>query len=238
MGVVARSTKRCPRCGSEKSAAEFHKNRASHDGLHSECKACRLRKKRESLRVSDVRFCPSCKLTLPKASFGLRKRGACPQFQGYCRSCRSADAAAWHARNPDRAKELRDAWRKENPERANGRASRYRSRMKNIPAYRLRCRIGCQLRNCLTSGKESRTTTELVGYSMGELKTYIERQFLPGMCWENIALWHIDHIVPVSSFEISGPDDPNIKAAWALTNLRPLWARDNLVKKDKRLFLI
>jgi hypothetical protein len=58
------------------------------------------------------------------------------------------------------------------------------------------------------------------------------------MSWENYGDWHIDHIVPLSSFTFTGVDDPEIRIAWALSNLRPIWAKENIKKRDKRLFLI
>jgi hypothetical protein len=42
--------------------------------------------------------------------------------------------------------------------------------------------------------------------------------------------------VPISSFDLSNPDE--LRSAWAITNLRPLWARDNLIKSNKRIYLI
>jgi 5-methylcytosine-specific restriction endonuclease McrA len=51
-------------------------------------------------------------------------------------------------------------------------------------------------------------------------------------------LWHIDHIIPISSFSFSSPEDPEFKAAWALTNLRPLWAAQNISKGAKREVLL
>src|SRR3546814_9626669 len=65
----------------------------------------------------------------------------------------------------------------------------------------------------------------------------LERQFLPGMSWDNRGEWHIDHIRPLCAFEFTSPDDPQFREAWALTNLRPLWARDNL-RKGGRLDLL
>jgi hypothetical protein len=73
---------------------------------------------------------------------------------------------------------------------------------------------------------------------MEELKTHLGRQFLRGMGWHNMGQWHIDHIIPLSSFTITGPDDPELRRAWALTNLRPLWAVDNLTKRDKQEVLL
>ena len=79
---------------------------------------------------------------------------------------------------------------------------------------------------------------EWVGYDAARLAGHLERQFLPKMSWENQGEWHIDHIVPLSSFDFTSPDDPEFRAAWALTNLRPLWAKDNLRKGARRSLLL
>lgn len=86
--------------------------------------------------------------------------------------------------------------------------------------------------------KNSRLTESLIGYSFAELKDHLEKQFVYGMSWENMGEWHVDHIIPLSSFTISGADDPEIKRAWGMPNLRPLWAKANIIKKDKMEFLL
>ena len=78
----------------------------------------------------------------------------------------------------------------------------------------------------------------MVGYSVADLAQHLERQFLPGMSWENMDQWHIDHIVPLAEFKASSPDSPAFKAAWALSNLRPLWAKDNMKKGARRESLL
>lgn len=50
--------------------------------------------------------------------------------------------------------------------------------------------------------------------------------------------WHIDHIVPLSAFDITTEDSDGFKRAWALSNLRPLWAAENLKKSSARNFLL
>lgn len=99
-------------------------------------------------------------------------------------------------------------------------------------------RIRHQLYMLLRGAKARRKTVELLGYSTAELCAHIERQFTDGMGWHNVGEWHLDHIVPLDSFTIAGPDDPDLRRAWALTNLRPLWAVDNKRKSAKREFLI
>ena len=77
-------------------------------------------------------------------------------------------------------------------------------------------------------------------FGVEELVAHLERQFRPGMNWANYgrAGWHLDHIVPLASFDYSSPDDPEFKCAWALANLRPLWARENMSKGGNRVLLI
>ncbi len=60
---------------------------------------------------------------------------------------------------------------------------------------------------------------------------HIESMFKPGMSWVNYGSWHIDHIKPLALFDLSNNDD--VKAAFALSNLQPIWALENL-RKNKR----
>jgi len=63
---------------------------------------------------------------------------------------------------------------------------------------------------------------------LSELASYLESKFLPGMSWENRNLWHLDHIRPLKTFDLSEP--AQLAAACHFTNLQPLWAADNLRK--------
>lgn len=50
--------------------------------------------------------------------------------------------------------------------------------------------------------------------------------------------WHIDHIRPKSSFTYTSEDDAEFRDCWSLTNLRPLWAKDNVKKSNSADFLV
>jgi Uri superfamily endonuclease len=78
----------------------------------------------------------------------------------------------------------------------------------------------------------------LLEFTVEELMRHLQRQFLPGMNWENYGRWHVDHILPLASFNYQSAADPEFKVAWALTNLRPMWARENISKGAKRLHLV
>lgn len=81
--------------------------------------------------------------------------------------------------------------------------------------------------------KAGRRVETLIGYSIHDLKRHLEHLFVPGMSWENYgSAWHIDHIRPRASFRFVSLKDPAFKSCWALTNLQPLWAEDNIRKSS------
>lgn len=106
------------------------------------------------------------------------------------------------------------------------------------PKQRIDQRMKTQIRLAIKEQKAGRSWESIVGYTLDDLCKHLERQFLPGMTWENISEWHIDHIVPRKHHEYECESDKDFKACWALTNLRPLWARENISKGGKRTLLL
>lgn len=84
-----------------------------------------------------------------------------------------------------------------------------------------------------SSTKKNNKTMSYVGLTKEQFKNYIKQQFQPGMNWGNWGHngWHIDHIRPVSSFDLNNPEELN--ACMHYTNLRPLWAKENIIKRNK-----
>ena len=117
---------------------------------------------------------------------------------------------------------------------------RRRERWKSVPKKdRLRTYMGAAISRAVRrGGKLGLSWQHAVGYSVDDLRAHLERQFERGMSWDNYGDWHIDHIIPASSFKYDTVDDPDFHACWALTNLRPLWARENIRKRDKRVLLL
>jgi len=81
--------------------------------------------------------------------------------------------------------------------------------------------------------KDGNRTFELLGYKPEELICHLESKFQHGMSWGNYGEWHIDHINPDSWFNYMSTNDVEFKSSWALSNLQPLWARDNLSKGNR-----
>lgn len=89
-----------------------------------------------------------------------------------------------------------------------------------------------------TKSREGSPVEQVIGYSINQLRTHLERQFKRGMTWATFGKegWHIDHILPRRCFDVSTPE--GLREYWSLTNLRPLPARDNLKKGARVEFLL
>lgn len=103
-------------------------------------------------------------------------------------------------------------------------------------AFNLRMRIRGLLRKALArqGGNKSKRTEQILGCSIEYFVKHIELQFLHGMTWGNRSEWHIDHIVPVSSAK----NADEVEKLNHFTNLRPLWAKDNLAKGARMEMMI
>jgi 5-methylcytosine-specific restriction endonuclease McrA len=106
---------------------------------------------------------------------------------------------------------------------------------KSKPEFIIKKRLRNNLNRIGNAVKRERNTSlteKLLGCSFAFFKEYIESQFKKGMTWANYAThWHIDHIVPLSAFDLTNPDQVLIATNW--NNLRPLSIRENLSKGSK-----
>lgn len=109
--------------------------------------------------------------------------------------------------------------------------SKLRERRRNDPMLRLKDAIRGSIRAYLGSKKTRRGSTfEIVGCTPDFLRQHLERQFKPGMTWENYGShWHVDHRIPLAS----GNNSDEIKGLSHWTNLQPLEALENIIKSDK-----
>ena len=89
-----------------------------------------------------------------------------------------------------------------------------------------------RIRSSLKS-KDGKSWADLVDYTIEELKAHLESKFKDEMTWNNYGKWHIDHIKPISKFNVTSFDCYDFKECWSLNNLQPLWAVDNLRKHNK-----
>ena len=96
-------------------------------------------------------------------------------------------------------------------------------------------RISGAINLSLRKNKNGLHWESLVGYTLEDLKQHLENLFTQGMEWGNYkhSGWHIDHIIPVSRFNFESYDDLDFKRCWALSNLQPMWGRENMSKGNR-----
>jgi hypothetical protein len=110
------------------------------------------------------------------------------------------------------------------------------NKKKTSPIFKLECNLRGRIRNAMVQKRnggavKSAKTIELLGASIETVYKHLEVQFKDGMTWENYGKWHVDHILPCSSFDLGKPDE-QLKC-FNYKNLQPLWAIDNLKKHAK-----
>jgi hypothetical protein len=111
-----------------------------------------------------------------------------------------------------------------------------RKKLKTDIDFKLKLNLRSRLRITLKNNYKSGSAISDLGCTIDELKSYLESKFQPGMSWDNHGIhgWHIDHIKPLASFDLS--DRKQMLEACHYTNLQPLWAKDNLSKSDKLIY--
>lgn len=149
-------------------------------------------------------------------------------YFNYCKSCANKITNIWKSKNPEKTKEIDRGVKKR-------RRSHYRNyerqKYNTDPIFRLKKSLRSRIRKVLKNAKRVGSPIKDLGCTLEELKVYIESKFVEGMTWENHGQWHIDHIRPLSSFDLTNKEQ--FLQACHFANLQPLWAEENLRKSDK-----
>lgn len=130
---------------------------------------------------------------------------------------------------------------------------RRKDKRKTDPVFKLRERFSISISTALRKfggSKNGSSFLKHLPYSIVDLRAHLEKQFKPWMNWENYGrylkktwndndqstwTWQIDHIIPASTFTYTSMTDPDFQKCWALENLRPLTAKQNLIEGTQRL---
>lgn len=155
--------------------------------------------------------------------------------RNYCqlhKEKRKLKAEEWRKNNKNKKKE----YSKEYSQTHKKEIYKYHNNRYKIDTnYKLACNLRSRCYHAIKDISKLGSTIKDLGCSIPELKVYLESKFQKGMTWENWSKtgWHIDHIQPLSSFNLS--DRKEFLKAVHYTNLQPLWAEENL-KKGKTTF--
>ncbi len=209
----------CSKCKFEKEEQFFYKDSTKSLGLSSYCKECRIK------RTNDYNKENPEKVKLTQKNHYINNKDN-----------RDLKNKQWIKNNPDKEKAYRKKQRSTPEYKAKKNAYRreYRKNRKLIdPLYKLEETLRSRLNIAIKKKFWQKNTNfiKIIDCSLQELKEYIEKQFKPGMSWENHGLngWHIDHIIPLNSAQ----NLDNLYKLNHYTNLQPLWASENYKKGHK-----
>lgn len=141
-----------------------------------------------------------------------------------------AQITAWRTENRERLKAAIAASSKA-PHRARKRREYANKRHATNPQARLATLLRNRVRKALKGGTSGASVLDAIGCSLDDLMSHLAAQFLDGMTWANHGEWHIDHRRPLSSFDLTDPDQ--YSAACHFKNLQPLWGRENQSKGSR-----
>lgn len=239
-------TKICSKCGIDKPLDDFHNSNKVKCGKKSRCKICRSEDYKNAFNSNPELFRVRSKIYRRKHPKRIKES----QKKYRDSELGKAKSKEWRKNNPDKVKKIKQRynktescikskkkWTLNNRDKIyNYRDSKYKEDIQFNLRKKIRRRIDTTLRRREVSKVDK--TIKLLGCDFNFYKKYLESLFSDGMTWELLRAGkiHIDHIKPLSSFDLTKPEEQ--KKAFHYSNTQPLWAEDNLKKSDKVNFFM
>jgi hypothetical protein len=210
--------KQCAKCLKKFPATNeyFYKDKRASSGCCSRCKRCHNKQRKEYLMNQDN---------------SNKHKERCKKYY----RAHKNKIAEYYKDNRDQILKRKKEYRHKNKKKiAEYKYWYHKNRYKNDLQYRLLHNCGNHIRKYLKQNKNDKRSTELLGCSILKLKAYLEKQFDNKMSWKNYGTyWHIDHIIPCSSFDFTDPIQQ--QQCFHYANLQPLEAKANIKKGNKIL---
>lgn len=117
----------------------------------------------------------------------------------------------------------------------------YRKYRNADPVIRLRYNISRLINKSLKGKKNGLSIFNYLPYTLEDLRKHLESKFEPWMNWNNYGgrmsdprkTWHLDHIIPQTSFVFESMEKESFLKCWDLDNLRPLEKHANVSKGNR-----
>jgi hypothetical protein len=144
----------------------------------------------------------------------------------------------WQKDNRDRLNDYHQKWREKNIDKHREYKRKYEKHRKDTdPLYKLISNFRTAIYQVLKESNVEKNGHyfDILGYTPEELINHLEKQFTEGMTWDNYGEFHVDHKLPISSFNIKEIGDEEFMKCWSLDNLQPMWGEENIRKSNKVL---
>lgn len=212
----------CTKCKLVKLRTEFNKSTKSKNGLQNKCKYCQkeyLEKNKEQAKVNyRIRYKNNRENILKNSRKSKQKNKE--KNREYNKS--------YAEKNKDSISEYQRIYHQKNKEEITLKRKIRRNTNTLVQlSHNMRAMISASFNK--KGFKKSKKTERILGCTIENFKIYIESKFLEGMSWENRSLWHVDHYYPQSMANTA----EELEELNHHTNLRPIWAIDNLQKNNK-----
>jgi hypothetical protein len=142
----------------------------------------------------------------------------------------------WQKDNQEHRKKYLKEYREKNADNIRKTKRDYeRNRKSRDPAYKLIANFRTAIYQVLKENNvvKNKHYFDILKYTPEELISHLEKQFTDSMTWENYGEWHVDHRIPISSFNFESVDDDSFIKCWSLDNLQPMWGVENIKKSNR-----
>jgi len=223
--VVFKQNKKCNTCKEIKSINNFNRCAITRDGASPNCRLCIAKNRKKVSDITPVvnlpeKTCNTCGTLKIISEFRKTKKSSDGHFHK-CIAC--LKPRVW---NKEKQKLSEKKYCERNKEKLKEKWKRDGQKLHRMIKSRLSNRIKDALK-AISLRKDNKTMSYL-GCSHSFLKKWFQFLFLEGMSWDNIGEWHIDHVIPCASYDLTKEED--ITQCFSWKNIRPCWQKENLEK--------
>jgi hypothetical protein len=201
--------KLCSSCKIEKDVIHFHKLQSASDGLQYKCKEC-IKLYYQNNREYKLEYIKEYN----KKNALIIKEKKQIFYQKYKEELKVEQQIYRDTHVEQKKKYFKEYRQKKFAERD--------------PSFYLPRYLRTRLHHAVKGNFKTGSAIKALGCSIEELKLHLQTRFESGMTWDNYGAWHIDHIKPLASFDLT--DREQLLQVCNYKNLQPLWAKDNLSK--------
>ena len=220
--------KKCTKCKKIKKETQFWKNKARKDGLNNWCKSC----------AKIYEQANSNQIAKNKKKYREQNREKIKEQKQKWNEKNKVKIAKQHRKHYEDHLEEYLARAKKRRKQKRSQISAYdrkyrKKRYHTDIKFKILLNLKSRTRSALKGKNKSKPILKLLGCSIEFLKKHLEKEFKPGMTWDNHSRtgWHIDHIKPCDKFDLTKESEQH--KCFHYTNLQPLWSEENLKKGSK-----